>query len=120
MPIEFDEAKHPRGQLDNAGQFKGKPVPTPPKATPRRRQPASMHTDPRIEGSHQMAVRVAASRLADADEKRRLHVPKGKTRAEVGLEFAALDDDVSTAHAALDEALEQERLADQDNATLVP
>ena len=39
MPIEFDETKHPRGQPDNAGKFKSKPVPTPPKATPRRRQP---------------------------------------------------------------------------------
>ena len=67
-----------------------------------------------------MAVRVAASRLADADEKRRLHVPKRKTRAEVDLEFAALDDDVSTAHAALDEALEQERFADQDDGASVP
>ena len=28
MPIEFDEAKHPRGQPDNAGKFKRKPVPT--------------------------------------------------------------------------------------------
>ena len=35
-PHSFDEGKHPRGQPDNAGKFKGKPLPTPPKASPRR------------------------------------------------------------------------------------
>lgn len=35
----FDETKHPRGQSDNAGKFKGKPAPAPPKASPRRRKP---------------------------------------------------------------------------------
>ena len=35
----FDESKHPRGQPDNAGRFKGKPNPTPPKASARRRRP---------------------------------------------------------------------------------
>ena len=39
MTTEFDGSKHPRGQPDNAGKFKRKPVPTPPKATLRRRQP---------------------------------------------------------------------------------
>ena len=34
----FDESKHPRGQADNPGKFKSKPVPTPPTATPRRRR----------------------------------------------------------------------------------
>lgn len=33
----FDEAKHPRGQSDNAGKFKRKPIPAPP--PPGRRGP---------------------------------------------------------------------------------
>ena len=36
----FDETKHPRGQPDNAGKFKGKPAPAPPPASPRRRKSA--------------------------------------------------------------------------------
>ena len=35
----FDETLHPRGQPENPGQFKGKPAPPPPKASPRRRRP---------------------------------------------------------------------------------
>ena len=35
-PATFDEAKHPRGQPDNSGQFKRRSLPTPPKATSRR------------------------------------------------------------------------------------
>ena len=35
----FDESQHPRGQPDNPGQFKGKPTPAPPTASPRRRKP---------------------------------------------------------------------------------
>ena len=35
----FDESKHLRGQPDNAGKFKGKPNPAPPKASARRRRP---------------------------------------------------------------------------------
>ena len=42
MPIEFDEARHPRGQPDNAGKFKRKSVPTPPKATPTPKEPNSI------------------------------------------------------------------------------
>ena len=52
MPIEFDEAKHPRGQPDNAGQFRRKSVPAPPKATPRRRQP-EVPTDDGVSSSDQ-------------------------------------------------------------------
>ena len=32
----FDETAHPRGQPDNAGQFKSKPIPAPPQASRRR------------------------------------------------------------------------------------
>ena len=50
MSSNFDESKHPRGQPDNPGQFKRKPAPEPPKATPRQRQseaetPRLSHTD---------------------------------------------------------------------------
>ena len=33
----FDESQHPRGQPDNAGKFKSRPLPTPPKVRPQRR-----------------------------------------------------------------------------------
>lgn len=35
----FDEMKHPRGQPDNPGKFRGKPIPAPP--SPGRRRPAT-------------------------------------------------------------------------------
>ena len=35
----FDETKHPRGQPDNPGKFKGKPIPAPPPAGRRRPAP---------------------------------------------------------------------------------
>lgn len=38
-PTGFDESKHPRGQPDNPGKFKSRPLPTPPEARPRRRSP---------------------------------------------------------------------------------
>lgn len=34
----FDEDQHPRGQPENAGQFRGKSNPAPPAATPRRKR----------------------------------------------------------------------------------
>ena len=37
-PTGFDETKHPRGQPENRGRFKGKPIPAPPKATARNRR----------------------------------------------------------------------------------
>lgn len=42
-PTGFDEAQHPRGQPDNSGQFKGKPIPTPP-SPGRRRPPPAVRT----------------------------------------------------------------------------
>ena len=41
--MPHDEAKHPRGQPDNAGQFKSKPIPAPP---PVSRRPAKSAASP--------------------------------------------------------------------------
>lgn len=38
-PAGFDETRHPRGQPDNPGKFRGKPIPAPP--SPGRRRPAT-------------------------------------------------------------------------------
>ena len=42
-PGGFDEAQHPRGQPDNPGKFKGKPIPAPP-SPGRRRPPPTLST----------------------------------------------------------------------------
>ena len=39
MSADFDEAEHPRGQPDNAGRFRRRLLPTPPRANRRRRGP---------------------------------------------------------------------------------
>ena len=39
-PTGFDEAQHPRGQPDNPGKFKGKPIPAPPPVGRQRPTPA--------------------------------------------------------------------------------